>query len=80
MKSQDKTILEQLHEELHDICQPLTSLQCRLEVSRLIGGEQALGEAVMGALEDTRRMFELVGRMRQRLHLHEADIQQYSAK
>lgn len=62
-----KTLLEELERELHDLCQPVTSLQCRLELGRLCGGEEALLEAADGALEDATRIFEAVGRMRERI-------------
>jgi hypothetical protein len=59
--------LEQSHAELHDLCQPLTALQCRLEMGRMPGHAGALEESIDGALEETRRMFEVVAQMRQRL-------------
>jgi signal transduction histidine kinase len=66
------TGIEQMHEELHDLCQPLTALQCRLEIGRLLAHDGALQEAVDGGLEETRRMFEVIDRIRQRL-LHEEE-------
>ena len=60
-------VLRGLERELHDLCQPVTSLQCRLELGRLCGGEEALKEATDGALEDAMRIFEAVSRMRERL-------------
>jgi hypothetical protein len=59
--------LEQRHAELHDLCQPLTALQCRLEIGRLQNHEGALVEAVDASLQETRRMFEVIARIRQRL-------------
>ncbi len=59
--------LEQRHAELHDLCQPLTALQCRLEMGRMLGQPGSLEEAVDGSLEETRRMFEVIARIRQRL-------------
>jgi hypothetical protein len=59
--------LEQRHAELHDLCQPLTVLQCRLEIGRLQNHEGALVEAVDASLQETRRMFEVIARIRQRL-------------
>lgn len=61
------TQLEQRHAELHDLCQPLTALQCRLEIGRMRNHESALIEAIDGGLEETRRMFEIIARIRQRL-------------
>jgi hypothetical protein len=59
--------LEQRHAELHDLCQPLTALQCRLELGRLQNHEGALVEAVDASLKETSRMFEAIARIRQRL-------------
>jgi hypothetical protein len=59
--------LEQRHAELHDLCQPLTALQCRLEIGRLQNHEGALVEAVDAGLQETRRIFEVIARIRQRL-------------
>jgi hypothetical protein len=67
MTSRNPIDLEQSHAELHDLCQPLTALQCRLEMGRMLGHAGALEESVDGALEETRRMFEVVAQMRQRL-------------
>ncbi len=63
----DNPDLEQRHAELHDLCQPLTALQCRLEMGRMLGQPGSLEEAVDGSLEETRRMFEVIVRIRQRL-------------
>lgn len=59
--------LEQMHADLHALCQPLTALQCRLEIGRMLGHDSALQEAVDGGLVETRRMFEVIERMRQHL-------------
>ncbi|MDQ2840438.1 MAG: hypothetical protein M3Y72_05250 [Acidobacteriota bacterium] len=59
--------LEQSNMELHDLCQPLTALQCRLEMAGILGQPEAFQEAVRGGLEETRRMFAIVAQMRQRL-------------
>jgi hypothetical protein len=59
--------LKQSNLELHDLCQPLTALQCRLEMGRMLGHPEALEEAVTGGLEETRRMFDIIAHMRQRL-------------
>jgi len=50
--------------ELHNLCQPLTALQCLLEMARSVGGLEALQGAVDGGLEETGRMFEVVAQMR----------------
>lgn len=61
--------LSEMERDLHDLCQPVTSLQCRLELGKLLGGEDALTEATDGALEDASRIFEAVFRLRKRLML-----------
>jgi hypothetical protein len=53
-----------MHRDLHDLCQPLTALQCRLEVAQLVGDRASLREAVDGGLEETQRIFAVVARMR----------------
>ncbi len=68
-------LLEQMHADLHDLCQPLTALQCRLEIGRMQGHESALQEAVDGGLQESKRMFEVINQMRQRLQREDADKQ-----
>ena len=65
--SRDPIDWKQSNLELHDLCQPLTALQCRLEMGRMLGYPEALEEAVKGGLEETRRMFHIIAQMRQRL-------------
>lgn len=62
-----KIDLEKSNVELHDLCQPLTALQCRLEFARMLGHAEAFEEAVNGGLEETRRMFAIIIHMRERL-------------
>jgi hypothetical protein len=62
-----KLDLEQSNSELHDLCQPLTVLQCRLELGKMLGRTEDFEEAVHGALEETSRMFGIIAVMRQRL-------------
>jgi len=59
--------LEELEKELHDLCQPLTALQCRLELGQMSADEQSLMETVEGALIETERLFQGVESMRARL-------------
>lgn len=59
--------LYELEDELHDLCQPLTALQFRLELGKFLGDPEALRVAVDGALEETDRMIDAVKRMRERL-------------
>jgi hypothetical protein len=58
------SLLREIYLELHNLCQPLTALQCRLEMARLVGGVEALQSAVDDGLEQTGRMFEAVAQMR----------------
>lgn len=64
--------LEQLHMDLHDLCQPLTALQCRLEIGRMMGDDAAMRQAVDGGLDETQRIFAVVARMRTWLQQVEA--------
>lgn len=67
----DKDVLSQMHADLHDLCQPLTALQCRLEIGRMIGDESDLIGTIDGGLEETKRMFEVINRIRKRLLIEE---------
>ena len=60
-------VFRELERELHDLCQPVTSLQCRLELGKICGDQASLVEATEGALDDTVRIFEAVMRLRERL-------------
>lgn len=62
-----KSLVEELERELHELCQPLTALQCRLELSRMVGDRMVLLEAIEESLTETRRMFLGIARMRERL-------------
>ena len=64
--------LREIEIQLHDLCQPVTVLQCRLELAQLSGAPQDLGEAVTGALDDTRRILLSVRDLRERLLLEDA--------
>jgi hypothetical protein len=59
--------LREIEKGLHDLCQPVTSLQCRLELGKMAGDREGLLEAVNGGLLETRRIFEDIERFRQRL-------------
>lgn len=62
LKSAD--LLSSLDQELHDLAQPVSSLQCRLEVGKMLGTEDALREAVDGGLDDLCRLVQIFKRMR----------------
>ena len=53
-----------LDEALHDMAQPLTSLQCRLEIGLLLGDEISAREALQESLLELRRVFTAVSRVR----------------
>jgi C4-dicarboxylate-specific signal transduction histidine kinase len=53
--------------ELHELCQPLTRLQWRLEIGRRAGDEATLRETVEGSLEDVKELIERVRQMRSQL-------------
>jgi hypothetical protein len=57
--------LREIEKGLHDLCQPVTSLQCQLELGKMAGDREALLEAVEGGLLETRRIFADIERFRQ---------------
>jgi hypothetical protein len=50
---------------LHDLCQPLTTLQCTLELAGMTGSAEACRQAIDAALLECARLAEAVGSMRQ---------------
>lgn len=56
-----------LERELHDLCQPLTTLQCRLEYGLMLDDEVSLRAAVEGGLQECARLFESIAAMREHL-------------
>lgn len=56
-----------LRHELHDLCQPLTRLQWRMEIGLLANDEVTLRDTVAGGLDDLRELAERVRRMRSQL-------------
>jgi hypothetical protein len=50
---------------LHDLCQPLTTLQCRLELATALGTAEAYREAAEMGLAECGRLAEMVGSMRE---------------
>ena len=50
---------------LHDLCQPLTTLRCRLELARLMGTPEAYREAVDRGVTECEQLVEAVDSMRE---------------
>lgn len=57
-------VLHALNKELHDMAQPLASLQCRLELGQMLADAASLVEAVNGALLDLDRVNTSFSRLR----------------
>jgi hypothetical protein len=57
-------MLGELDRELHDLCQPLTTLQCRLEMAQMMGDQGHLKEAVDVGVTEAQRIVVAVARMR----------------
>lgn len=55
----------QMDDALHNLCQPLTVLQCRLAMGELIGGPDAMREAIAEALVECTRINLAIGWMRE---------------
>lgn len=60
----DVDAMEQMSRALHSLCQPLTTLQCRLEMAELVGTIEGYQEAVAHALAECTRLVYGVGLMR----------------
>jgi hypothetical protein len=71
-KANRTALLEAMHRDLHALCQPLTVLQCLLELGRMQGDADSLRAAVHGGLEESERMFAVVARMRSCLQAEDA--------
>ncbi|HEY5057202.1 MAG TPA: hypothetical protein VII58_13640 [Acidobacteriaceae bacterium] len=56
--------MQRLSKALHDLCQPLTTLQCRLEMAGVIGTATAYREAVEHGLDECGRLIDAVDSMR----------------
>lgn len=46
----------QMNDALHGLCQPLTVLQCRLALGEMIGGPDAMRDAIAEALVECARI------------------------
>jgi len=60
-------LVQRIDVALHGLCQPLTVLQCRLAMGELIGGPDAMREAIREGLKECERINEMVGTMREML-------------
>ncbi len=67
-----RALVETLHRDLHALCQPLTALHCGLELGRRNCEPAELIQAVDGGLEECRRIFAVVSRMRSTLRAEDA--------
>jgi len=65
MEDQDKSKNKQLSAGVHDLCQPLTTLQCRLELATLTRTPEAYRSAVEDGLIECRRLVEAVEILRE---------------
>jgi hypothetical protein len=57
--------MKQMDRALHELCQPLTTLQCGLEIAGLTGTPEAFREAVEMGLRECARLAQVVGSMRE---------------
>lgn len=64
---------ERLSRALHDLCQPLTTLQCRLEMAGMLGTMEAYREAVELGLVECERLAASAGEMRELLQADERE-------
>jgi hypothetical protein len=60
---------------LHDLCQPLTTLQCRLEVGLMDATPEALTDAIRDALQECSRMNRDIRILQDRLLRSGAEVQ-----
>ena len=60
--------MKQMDRALHELCQPLTTLQCGLEVAGMTGTPEAFREAVEMGLTECARLGQVVGSMREILN------------
>ncbi|HTV09650.1 MAG TPA: hypothetical protein VMD97_11455 [Candidatus Aquilonibacter sp.] len=55
-----------MKKELHDLSQPLTRLQWRLELARMTGDHEEVRESIIAALEDLSELMQRVQQIRSR--------------
>ena len=64
-RSSANAALEEMGAALHDLCQPLTTLQCRLELAGVLRTMEAYQGAVDAGLAECSRLVVGVGSMRE---------------
>jgi len=64
-RAADEPAMERMGRALHDLCQPLTTLQCRLEMAELDDSAEAYRAAVELGLAECGRIAVVVGKMRE---------------
>ena len=57
--------MRQMGAALHDLCQPLTTLRCRLELAGLTGTPEAYREAVSQGVAECEKLVKVVDSMRE---------------
>lgn len=62
---ENKGAIEKVDQVLHDLCQPLTTLRCRLELAGLIGTVEAYREGVDMGLTECVKLVNAVESMRE---------------
>ena len=75
-EKQKATAVQQIGSALHDLCQPLTAIQCRLEMAELMNTCDEFREAVALGISECARMASQVHRMRELLKSLVADSQE----
>jgi signal transduction histidine kinase len=58
-------VMREIAVSLHDMCQPLTALQCRLEIGEMFGTLEGYRDAVTEALRESERLLVAVNTMRE---------------
>jgi signal transduction histidine kinase len=71
--------MKQLSAELHELCQPLTTLQCTLEMAALTDTQEAYREAMETGLAECRRLVASVESMREILHETMREAEKFEA-
>lgn len=65
--NQKATTVQQMSTVLHDMCQPLTALQCRLEMAELMNTCEDYREAVALGISECARLSGHIHRLRELL-------------